>query len=475
MEDKFDYDVLTIGMGPAGMAVSAMAAELGLRVCGVEGRKIGGECMNVGCIPSKALLRIAKARHAITKFSKYGLAELALPAVSNPFPRIQVDLDYISEQKNLRMFEKVDLVLGKGYAKFVDPHTVQVGDKKISARKIFIATGTKPSLPAIPGLSEIEPLTNENVFSLEKVPDSLVVLGAGAIACELTQAFARLGTKVTIVYRGKQILRSEDSAAATLLESQFNIEGIEIHYNANPKLFSKITGGISVELDTGVTLKAEKVLVALGRTMNFSSLGLENAGIRYSETGITVNKYLQTNQPHIYAVGDCNGYYKFSHAAMHQGMIALINSMLPGILKKDFRKFVVPLTIFTEPQISRVGMTEKELLDKRVSYDVVQSNYADYGAAIAEKIDTGFVKTFVSKTGKIYGAVVVGEGSGDMINEWGLAIQNKMRMHKILFLQHSFPTMAFLNKRVSEIWVTKLIARFSLIRSLAKSMFRRSI
>lgn len=469
---KYDYDVLTIGMGPAGMAVSAMASAMGLKTCAVESRKIGGECMNVGCIPSKALLRMAKTRHTFHKLAEMELGAVPLPPVLKPFQRIQQDLDFISRKKTLKMFEQVELILGQGPAAFVGPHEVEAGSRRISARNIFIAVGTRPSVPEFSGLDKIEYLTNENLFNLEKVPQSLAVIGGGAIACEMAQAFARLGAKVTIVYRGASLLKREDREAAALLEAALRADGVDFVLGETPASFATDQSGILIETQTGRKLACEKVLLALGRRMDFSALDLEQAGIRYSAKGIQVNSALQTSQRHVYAVGDCNGHFQFSHAAMHQGMLALINCMTPRFLKRNFRNYVVPLTIFTEPQISRVGLSEQELNQRKLRYRVVKTKYEDYGAAIAEKVACGFVKVFLSPSARIYGAVVAGEGSSDMINEWGLAVQKRLRIADIMFLQHSFPSMAFLNKRAAETWMMDLMQRNAWLKTICRLAFR---
>lgn len=467
----YDYDVLVIGMGPAGMAVSAMAAEMDLKVCSIESHRLGGECMNVGCIPSKALLRMAKNRNVVRWLDRMQLAPVSLPQVLNPFERIQSDIRYINEQKTMRMFNKVDLILQQGHASFVDPHTVAVGDRQITAKRIFIATGTQPAIPPLPGIEEVEVLTNNNLFSLDRIPESLVILGGGAIACEMAQAFSRLGSQCTVIIRGPHLLRGVDADAVQLLENTFRQEGIEILRKQTVQQILPFEGGVKVLTTDGEAVVAEKLLVATGRKMDFSGLALENAGVKYNSTGIQVNSYLQTSQKHIFAVGDCNGYAQYSHAAMHQGMIAIANCLLPHPFKQDFRKFVVPWTIFTEPQISQVGPSEAELQAKGTMYETVKVNYEDYGAAIAEGVDVGFVKVLTNATGKLFAATVVGEGSGEMVNEWGLAIQRKLRMTDILFLQHSFPSMAFLNKRVAETWMMNRMKLFW-IRAIAKTLYR---
>ncbi len=467
---KYDYDIICIGLGPAGMAVSIMGSEMGLKVCGIEKNQIGGECMNCGCIPSKALLRIAKFRHSITGFAKKRLSETPLPEVGDIFSKIADDLKYINEKKTLNMFDKVDLVLGEGAAKFVDDHTVEVGGRKISGKRIFIAAGTKPAILPIEGIENVDYLTNENVFKLDKVPASLIVSGGGAIACELAQAYQRLGSKVTLIQRSGHILSKNDPQAAEILEETLKEEGIDLRTGQTIKSARKSDIGVEVTTSKGEIVEAEKILLASGRAMNFDAFDLEAAGVKYSNKGIQVDKYLRTSKKHIYAVGDCNGYHLFSHSAMHQGMIALMNSMMPGVMKMDFRKYVVPSTIFTEPQISQVGTTEQELKDKGIKYETHIVRYDGYGAAIAEDVEKGYVKVFCSSAGRIYGVVITGEGSGEMINQWAMAIQYKIRMHKIMMLQHSFPTMGFLSKRVTETWMMAKM-KSPLIQKICKFMF----
>ncbi len=456
--EKYDYDILTIGVGPAGMVVSAMGAEMGLNVCAIEKNKTGGECMNVGCIPSKALLRMAKTRHAVTKFADFDLEEMPLPKVNNPFPHIQEKLTFINDKKYASKFAKVDQILRQGAASFVDSHTVEVGERKITAKRIFICTGTKPSKPPIPGLETINNIiTNENLFSLDGIPESMLIIGGGAIGTEMAQAFSRLGCKTTIVHMDSRLLPFADKSAGETLEAVFEKEGIEVYNNRSISQLEAKDGRVVLTTKEGETLEAERLLMAAGRVPVIDGLKLENAGVNYTPKGIPVNGNLQTNISHIYAVGDCNSNFLFSHAAMHQGMIALMNIMRPWPFKKDFRKYVVPWTVFTEPQVSSVGMQESDLIKAGIKYDVIEAKHGDYGAAIAEQVTTGSVRVLASKMGKIYGASVIGEGSAEMINEWGLAIQKKIRLADIMLLQHSFPSMSFMNKSIGENWMMNMM------------------
>jgi pyruvate/2-oxoglutarate dehydrogenase complex dihydrolipoamide dehydrogenase (E3) component len=470
---KYDYDILTIGLGPAGMAVAAMGAEMGLKVCAIEKHRIGGECLNVGCIPSKALLSIAKARHTFATLPQMALSGAALPEPDALFAKIAKDLKYINDHKTLGMFKKVDLRLGEGAAAFVDPHTVEVGGQRITARRIFIATGTRPRMLPIPGLKDVEVLTNENLFQLEKVPDSLVIIGGGAIGSEMAQAFARLGSRVSVVQADPFLVPNGDPEAGGVLEKVFAEEGIQVFNARRITAIEKDSEGVVVLTDQGEKIRGERLLMAVGRTIDTAPLKPENAGVETTPTGaIKVDRYLRTTQKHIFAVGDCNGHWQLSHAAMHQGMIALMNCLLPWKAKRDFRTYAVPWSVFTDPQVSCVGQTEKQLREKGIRYETIRVDYGDYGAAIAENLAIGFVKVFASPAGRIYGVSIVGEGSGEMINEWALALQNRIRLHHILLQQHSFPTMGFLSKRVAETWMMKRMGSTTLKR-ICRWLFRR--
>ena len=471
---KYDYDIIAIGLGPAGMAVSIMGSEMGLKVCAIEKNKIGGECMNVGCIPSKSLLRMAKTRSAFDKLEKMGLAAQAKPAVVDPFPRIDKHLEFIREKKTMKMFDKVDLVYQQGGASFIDKHTVEAGGKRFSARRIYICAGTGPAVPDFPGIEDIDYLTNNNMFALDAIPESMIITGGGAIACEMAQAFARLGTCVTMIIRGVGLMWRECSDATAIVEQSLERDGVTILREQKPVRFTLSKdkpGWAEMETDAGVRVQAEKVLVAAGRKMSFESMKLDAAGVKHDSKGIKVNRFLQTSARNVYACGDCNGYAQFSHAAMHQGMLAIMNSMMPWPMKQKYKKYPVPWTVFTDPQFSHVGLSERTLKQRNMKYETITANYGDYGAAIAEAVDEGFVRVYASKMGRVYGVDIIGEGSGEMINEWTLAVQKKLRLHNIMLTQHSFPTMGFLTKRIAEMWMMNRM-KSNLMKSLCRFMTR---
>jgi len=469
---KYDFDLICIGLGPAGMAVSIMGAEMGLKVCGIEKNKIGGECMNVGCIPSKSLIRIAKYRHSFLKLKEMGLSEGLMPKINGPFSKINNYLDYISEKKTLKMFDKVELILGKGEASFIDSHTVRVGERNITAQRIFIATGTEPLVPPIDGISDIDILTNQNIFKLPKIPESMTIIGGGAIGCEMAQAFTRLGTKCTIVQMDDFLIPNGDKETGDLIEGIFKKENIEV-YNSKKIISAKSEGEkVSLFTEDGICIESEKLLVAAGRKIVLDALKLDNAGVKYGKSGIEVDSKYRTSVKHIYAAGDCNGIMMFSHAAMHQGMFAIMNAVSPFALFK-YSNYVIPWTVFTEPQVSFVGMSEEELKKKGIKYKAYITKYENYGAAIAENVSIGHVKVLANSLGRVFGVSIVGDGSGEMINEWAMIVQKKIRLHSVMFLAHSFPSMGFLSKRVAEKWMMEKM-KSSLIQNLCRFFYRKS-
>lgn len=435
------YDALVIGLGPAGMAVTAMASAMGLKVCAVEKHKIGGECSNVGCIPSKGLLKMAKNCRL-----DY-----------NPFIRLEEHVTYIREKKMAGALKKAEIISGE--ARFTGRQEIEVGGRRLTAKHIFIAVGTRPRTPDIPGLTDVPFLTNENIFSLSEVPESMAILGGGPIGSEMALAFHRLGCACTIIGRAGHLVPKGEPDAGRLLQERYRDYGITVLTKTVTTRVTKENGKIVLTTESGDVVRAEKLLVAAGRKTDFSNLNLEAAGVEYGPKGITVDNRLRTTNRAVFAVGDCNGRYLLSHAAMHQGMIAVMNLFLPGPFKKDFTRYPVPWTVFSDPEISHVGATSQELTNKGVSFQVVESAYADYGASIVQDVPHGRIRVFANKRGKILGVSIVGEHSGEMINEWTLAMQNNLSLFKVMMTMHSFPTMGFLSKRIGESWMMDMVQK----------------
>ncbi|MDZ7794737.1 MAG: NAD(P)/FAD-dependent oxidoreductase [Spirochaetia bacterium] len=461
------YDIIVIGMGPAGMAVSAMAVKLGLSVLGIEKNKIGGECLNCGCIPSKALLKAGEMRKVIENLEQFGMQAAEKPEVNDPLRIVREKVDLINGPKTMKTFDKVELVLDQGNAEFVDTRTVRVGEKEYRGKKIFIATGTEPMIPPIEGLDQVEKLTNVNLFEQKEIPESLMIIGGGAIGSEMAQAFSRLGSKVIVAHMDPHLIPAGDKQAGDLLQKMFEEENIEVYNQTAITKVEQVDGQIVTHTDKGV-FKTSRILVAAGRKPVFDGLKLENAGVEFTKRGITVNQRLQTNRRNIYAVGDCNGISLFSHAAMHQGMLALMNALNPTPFKKfKHSDFIVPWSVFTKPEIAEVGMSEEQARAAGIKFKVIQSDYADYGRTIADGQPEGFVKVITNEKGKIFGATVVGETASELIHEWTMAMQYKHSLFDIVMMQHSFPTISLMNKRAAENWMMEM-AEKPWLQKLAK-------
>ncbi len=296
---------------------------------------------------------------------------------------VRTKIDNINNKKMMSVFEKVHLV--REDAEFVDDRTVRAGGEDYTAKKIFIATGTEPFIPPIPGMKEVpDILTNTNIFQLEKMPATLTIIGGGAIGSEMAQAFTRLGTKVSMIHMDPHLIPVGDAEAAQVLEETFRDEGIAVHNGAQIESASMEDGQVVVKAGK-VILRSERLLVAAGRKPVLEPLKLENAGIEYTKKGITVDSHMRTSKKHIYAVGDCNGQNLFSHAAMHQGMLALMHAVSPipmPLLKRE--RYVVPWSVFTEPEVAQVGLTEKEAREKGLKIEVIKKDFRSYGRTVAD-------------------------------------------------------------------------------------------
>ncbi|MFW6381442.1 MAG: dihydrolipoyl dehydrogenase family protein [Bacillota bacterium] len=448
-----EHDLIVIGMGPAGMAVTAMAANMKLDVLAIEKHKVGGECLNYGCIPSKALLKAGEVNQVSENLRQYGIKISGKKEITNPLEIVRNKVGRISGTKTMKAFDRAKLIINEGEARFVDKKVVEVGGEKYTADKIFIATGTEPLIPPIPGLKDVDRLTNLNIFEQEDIPESLTIIGGGAIGSEMAQAFSRLGAEVNIFHIDDHLVPTGDQEAGRVLEEKFTEEGIGVFNNTQITRVEENKGKIITYTDQG-KFKSDKILVATGRKAVLEPLALDKAGIKYSKNSIDVDKKLETNIKGIYVVGDCNGQALFSHAAMHQGMLALMNAINPTPFKQfKYDNYVVPWSVFTKPEIAQAGLTEKEAEKRGIDYQVIREKYEDYGRAIADGKPEGFVKVLTNKKGKVYGATIVGETASELIHEWVLAIQHDISLFDLMMTQHSFPTISLMNKRVAESWM----------------------
>ena len=453
------------------MAVAAMAPSMGMTVLAVEDHKVGGECLNYGCTPSKALLKSAEVNYIANNTEKYGIKLEGKTVVENPLEIVREKIAQINGTKTMKMFDKnkVTFILNEGKAKIVDEHTIEVGNKKYTGRSIFIATGAKPFVPPIPGINDVDILTNLNMFEQEEVPKSLTIIGGGAIGTEMAQAFSRLGSKVVIVQMDSHLIPIGDEEAGKLLEKKFIEEGIEVYNSTSIEKVENDGDMILVKTSKG-DFRSEKLLVAAGRKVSVESLGLDTLGIETTRKGITVDEYMRTNVENIYAIGDCNGIAQLSHAAMHQGMLALMNSISPMQIPRLERKnYAVPWSVFTKPEIAQVGLNEKQAKESGIEYMISRTEYEDYGRTLTDGETDGFIKVISDMNGTVLGATIAGHVASELIQEWTMAVQNQMSLFNIAMTQHSFPTLSIMNKRVAENWMME-VAKSGAMGEIMKSM-----
>ena len=431
------------------MPAAAMAGKLGLKVLGIERRALGGECMNLGCIPSKALIRMSH-------YNQY------------PFNEIKKIVSHlVDEKKDLMKESNVEVSYNQAY--ILDKHTVKHGNKKSTARKIFIATGTRPMIPPIEGIDKVDYLTNENVFSLKKVPKSMFIIGGGPIGVELSQAFNNYGTKIILAHMDKHLILKGDEEAAKYLEEKMKKQGIKVYNSTIIKKVENVKqkGKKMIKVYTSKgNFIVEKLLVAAGRKVNVENLGLENAKIKYDKHRIYVDKYLRTNVKNIYAIGDVNGESFFSHTAILQGAIAVMNTMSP--FKINHKKFVLPWSVFSNPEFSHTGLSEEEL-KKVKGVEMVKYDYDEFGGSLSQNAK-GFIKLYV-KGFRVLAVTIIGDKASELINEWTAIIQNKIPLYKVSFTQHSFPSLSYMNKMIVDKWMMKKMDSFK-YKGLMKCFFK---
>jgi len=456
--ESFDFNLLVIGAGSGGLVSAYIAAAVKAKVGLIEKHKMGGDCLNTGCVPSKALIRTAKAVHEAQHAEKYGLDNMQ-PTFDfkTVMQRVHGIIKAIEPHDSIERYTELGVEVIIGEAKILDPFRVEVNGKIHTTKNIIIATGAAPLVPPIKGVDKVDYLTSDNLWDIEEQPGRLVVLGGGPIGSELAQAFNRLGTKVTMVERSATIMVREDTEVAELMQSRFIEEGIEVLASHNAQEFVQEAGQnyLICEHD-GEEKKVpfDRVLLALGRKANIAGFGLEELGVEISGRGtIETDGFLTTNFPNIYAVGDVAGPYQFTHSAAHQAWYASVNALFGAFkrFKVDYR--VIPWATFTDPEVARVGLNEKDAKEKGVAYEVTHYGIDDLDRAIADSSDEGHVKILtVPGKDKILGVTIVGKGAGDLIPEFILAMKYNLGLNKILGTIHIYPTMSESNKYAAGNW-----------------------
>lgn len=449
-------DLLVIGAGSGGLSVAAGAVQMGASVVLVEKARMGGDCLNTGCVPSKALIAAAHAAHAIRSAGRFGIR------ASNPSIDFAAVHDHVHQviakiavHDSVERFERLGVTVIQGTARFAGPQVVAVCDQKITARRIVVATGSKAAVPPIPGLSDIPYLTNETVFDLKDLPQRLIVIGGGPIGIEMAQAFRRLGSDVCVVERFG-LLAKDEPEAIEILRKRLVSDGILIHEHASV-LHAKRNGDaveISVRTATGETLliPGTHVLVAAGRTPNLAELGLEKAGIAYDGKGIQVDRRMRTTNRIVFAIGDAAAGPQFTHIAGYHAGIVIRNALFALPAKADYG--AMPWVTYTDPELSHVGLTEAVAREEGHDVRVLTWPLSMNDRAQTERDSEGLAKIVVGRRGRILGATIVAPRAGELIGMWGLAIAAGLKIGAIASMIAPYPTFSEISKRVAGSYYT---------------------
>jgi pyruvate/2-oxoglutarate dehydrogenase complex dihydrolipoamide dehydrogenase (E3) component len=450
------YNLIVLGAGSGGLTVAAGGALVGARVALVEKHRMGGDCLNYGCVPSKALLRAAKVAQTIRTAEKYGIrgvAPLAAQDLGAVMDYVRRARAHVAPHDSVERFTALGVEVHLTAGRLQSAHEVRLdGGPTIWGRHIVLATGSRPRVPDLPGLQEAGFLTNETVFDCERLPATLLVVGGGPVGAELGQAFARLGSRVTIVSGAEHILPREDLDVAAVLAARFGREGVTVLDRARAVRVARpdAVKSVTVHMPEGErTIDVEEILVAAGRRANAEDLGLEQAGVVYDDRGVRVDRTCRTNVPSVWAVGDVAGPYQFTHWANYQARIVIRNTLFPGSWSCDFD--TVPWTTFTDPEVARVGLSEAEARERGLPYDVYTTSFEDNDRALCDGEPEGFVKVLTRKgTGTILGAVIVHAQAGELLAELVLAKKHRLGLSKLSTPIHVYPTLAEANRAIAD-------------------------
>jgi len=449
----YDYDIGIIGGGAAGLTVASGASQLGAKTLLVEKEEaLGGDCLHYGCVPSKTLIKSAHVYHLMKSGPQFGLPALTPPPVDfkDVSGRIKSVIATIQKHDSVERFCKLGVQVEFGDPIFVDEHAIDLGGRSISARIWVIATGSSPAVPPVEGLDTTPYLTNRDIFYLDKLPESLIVLGAGPIATEMAQAFNRLGTKVTVIQRSGQILSKEDKDMADIVKQVMESEGVDFQLNVSMVRIRDLGNEkeLVVKNGSGETkaIRAEQILVALGRMPNVNGLGLEKIDIPFDHKGIKVNSYLKTKHKHIYAAGDVIGGYQFTHVAGYEGGVVLSNAVFHLPRKTNYT--YVPWCTYTHPELASIGLNEKSAQKAGIDYSVFQEEFSGNDRGLAEGESIGRIKLLLDKKEKPLGVQILGPHAGELLSEWVTIMNGGVGLSKIASAIHPYPTLGEINKKV---------------------------
>lgn len=442
------YDIAIIGAGSGGLSVAAAAAQFGQKVILFEKGVMGGDCLNYGCVPSKALIAAAKQAHAMRTSTKYGVASVD-PQVD--FKRVHAYVNSviaaIAPNDSVERFEKLGVKVVQSAAKFHNARAIETGEGVFQAKRIVIATGSRASIPKIPGLSDVPYFTNETIFDNKVLPKHLIIIGGGPIGMELAQAHRRLGSDVTVI-QASDVLPKDDPELTSIVVQSLRDDGVRMLAHTAIETVSKTKSGFVVETKQHGIVKGSHLLVAAGRVANVEGLNLEAAGVVYTTRGVTVDKGLRSSQKHIYAIGDAAGGLQFTHVAGYHAGLIIRNALFR--LPVQNRSDIIPWVTYTDPELAHLGLTEaaarKQFGD---TIKVIRSAFHDNDRAQAEGKTTGMVKAVISKSGRILGVSIVGANAGELIHIWLLAINKGLKLQSIANLVMPYPTLGEINRRVA--------------------------
>lgn len=450
---RYDYDLVVIGGGAAGLTIASGAAQLGVRTLLIEKEDaLGGDCLHYGCVPSKTLIRTAAVYHQLKNSESYGLPPLSVPSVDYAavVKRIQRVINVIQQHDSVERFNRLGAEVHFASPEFIDEHTLSWPGKKVTSRKIVIATGSTAAVPDIEGLAEAGYITNREVFNLSRLPKSLVIVGAGAIGIEMAQAFSRLGTDVSVIQRSDQILSKEDKDMADLVMHSLQEEGVTFHLQCQIVRVNTSAEGKTLTIvqgDREKSVTAEEVLVALGRQANVEDLGLETLGVEFDHKGIAVDCRLRTARKHIFAAGDVNGHYQFTHAAGYEGGIVVSNAVFN--LPRRVNYTWMPWCTFTSPELASIGMNEKRARKAGIEYSVRTEDFSSNDRALAEEEAHGKLKLLLDNKNKPLGVQILGPHGGELLSEWVAVLNGKVKLSTLAGAVHPYPTVGEMNKKIT--------------------------
>lgn len=462
---QFDRNLIVIGAGAAGLVSAYIAAAVKAKVTLIEAHKMGGDCLNYGCVPSKTLIKSAKVAQQIRHAADYGI-ESAAPQIQfqQVMQRVHSVIAEVEPHDSVERYTQLGVEVLQGYAKLLDPWTVEIhlqdgSTQRLSTRSLILATGAQAQVPEFPGIENSGYVTSDTLWerfaALEQAPEHVVILGGGPIGCELAQALVRLGSNVSIIEKSSRILAREDSDAAQIAAQALQADGVQLLTEHQVLRFEQTASSKQVIVQTQgqeLAIPYDQVIIALGRKARLTGFGLEELGLPTART-ITTNEYLETLFPNIYAAGDVAGPYQFTHVAAHQAWYASINALFGQFkrFKADYR--VIPRVTFVDPEIASVGLTEQEAQAQQIAYELSHFELAELDRAIAEGTKTGFIKVLtVPGKDRILGVTIVGAQAGELLAEYVLAMKHGLGLNKILGTIHSYPTLAEANKYVAGAW-----------------------